>query len=1316
MTWRSWLRSLFARPVTRTIRNAPARRPTVEALEDRLVLTTNVTVNTVAELRTAISNANVDTDDWVITLNPGTYTLTGNALDNANREGDLDINKPTGSLALNGAGAGPADTLIDGDFSDRVFHVLNGTVKFSNLTIQNGAANDDGTSADAEARGGGLLNDGGRVTLDNVVVQDNEAFGNRALVSDSPGHNGFGGGVANVGGTLTVLDSTITDNTAAGGSGDYGGPGDGLGGGLATRLGTVIVSRSLLSTNATFGGMNENVSDGSGDGVARGGGLYSENTDLTISDSTVSGNTAGGSFFAGRKAEGGGIHIQSSSTAPARIANSTIVRNSAAGCPDPSSPTGGVGNSFGGGVFSGGEASPVVVSTIVAENTVAGSTVKGPDVFGTFTSASHNLIGIGDGSTGFTNNTGGAPSDPTYEQVGTTDTPLDPVLGDLAFNGGPTQTHALLPGSPALHTGSNPDGLATDQRGSGFTRIRGGTVDIGAFEVQGAQNEPPTISHNQAALTVSEGSPASNSGTFDDAEGRDNVTLSASLGTVVKDDTTGTWSWSYTPPDNTSPTTVTITATDSGDLSASTTFTLSVNNVAPNITTFTVPPTAGEGSPVSLSAAATDPAGADDPLAFTWTITRPDSSTLTLTGASASFTPADNGSYTVSLTVSDGDGGSASQSGNIGVANVAPSIALSGAASVNEGAAYQLTLGAVTDPGQDTVSQYVVHWGDGSSDTYDTPGDKTHVYTGGGTYSISVDLVDEDGTHSNGAPLSVVVNAAPTDLALSHSSVAENQPAGTLVGTLSTTDLESGGTFRYALVSGAGDTDNASFTLDADGTLKTAAGFDFEARSSYSIRVRSTDASGLSVEKELTISVTDVNEAPELVAPSGGSGSQDAGPPAAPNSAAVPGTGVAPTTVGVFDGPAQYGDPPATWKLRHSASPGAPDITPFAYGSPTSIAVVGDWDGNGSFTIGVVDVVPNPYRPDGLNLLRWKVKNSNQAGAPDLTFLYGKQGDLPVVGDWDGDGTFTVGIFEPDTGVWKLKNTNQEGAPDYTFAYGQVGDVPVVGDWDGDGTTTVGVARPDPVSNTLTWYLRNANSPGAPDIAPFAYGARGDTPVPGDWDGDRITTVGVYEPAAAVWKLRNSNSPGAPDLSPFAYGSPDGLSQPVPGAYGAPGLLQAAGGAASLEAQAAPLSQQALDGAVQAALTRLHEAGASDAVLGRLGPAHAQVGDLPGAELGQAWPASGAVLLDGDAAGHGWFVDPTPLTDEEFDASGQALAGGPAAGRMDLLTAVLHELGHLAGLPDVSAATDPADLMGEQLGAGVRRTAVLDQVFARTPF
>ncbi len=141
---------------------------------------------------------------------------------------------------------------------------------------------------------------------------------------------------------------------------------------------------------------------------------------------------------------------------------------------------------------------------------------------------------------------------------------------------------------------------------------------------------------------------------------------------------------------------------------------------------------------------------------------------------------------------------------------------------------------------------------------------------------------------------------------------------------------------------------------------------------------------------------------------------------------------------------------------------------------------------------------------------------------------------------------------------------------------------------------------------------------------------------------------------------------------------------------------------------AAALTQEQLDAAAAAALGRL----GGDA----LPPVRFEVRDLGGDTLGLAFPADRTVWIDDDGAGNGWFVDLTPGQDEEFLGGAEgplsAAPGGPAAGRVDLLTAVLHGLGHLAGSPDVSAATDPADLMGDQLGAGVRLTAALDRVFA----
>jgi uncharacterized repeat protein (TIGR02543 family) len=111
--------------------------------------------------------------------------------------------------------------------------------------------------------------------------------------------------------------------------------------------------------------------------------------------------------------------------------------------------------------------------------------------------------------------------------------------------------------------------------------------------------------------------------------------------------------------------------------------------------------------------------------------------------------------------------------------------------------------------------------------------------------------------------ITVYSNIAPTDIALSSSSVAENEPVNTVVSTFNTTDPDTGDTFTYMLVPGTGDTDNSSFNINGS-SLRTSASFDYETKNSYSIRVRSTDQSSLWVEKQFTITVTNVNEAPVL--------------------------------------------------------------------------------------------------------------------------------------------------------------------------------------------------------------------------------------------------------------------------------------------------------------------------------------------------------------------------------------------------------------------------------------------------------------------
>lgn len=130
------------------------------------------------------------------------------------------------------------------------------------------------------------------------------------------------------------------------------------------------------------------------------------------------------------------------------------------------------------------------------------------------------------------------------------------------------------------------------------------------------------------------------------------------------------------------------------------------------------------------------------------------------------------------------------------------------------------------------------------------------------TYSIRVRTTDCSGMWCEKAftlPITNI-NEPPTDIALSSADVVENEPSGTTVGDFSTSDPDADNTFTYALADGEGGSDNASFIIDGS-TLKTAVPFDYEAKNSYSVRVRSTDQDGLSVEKTFVITVTDVSPA-----------------------------------------------------------------------------------------------------------------------------------------------------------------------------------------------------------------------------------------------------------------------------------------------------------------------------------------------------------------------------------------------------------------------------------------------------------------------
>jgi serine protease len=239
------------------------------------------------------------------------------------------------------------------------------------------------------------------------------------------------------------------------------------------------------------------------------------------------------------------------------------------------------------------------------------------------------------------------------------------------------------------------------------------------------------------------------------------------------------------------------------------------------------------------------------------------------------------------------------------------------------------------------------------------------------------------------------------------------------------------------------------------------------------------------------------------------------------DAAAAVNASVARDSIGLFD-PASR-----TFYLRVNNEGGDANYA-FTFGAAGDVPIVGDWNGDGVDTVGV-------YRPSTGDFF---LRNSNAPGAPDVSFVFGAGGAVPLAGDWNGDGVDTVGIYVPATGTFFLKNTNAAGPADivFTFGPGGAGVVPLVGDWNGDGTDTVGLY----VAATGTFFLKNSNAAGPADVAfTFGPGGAGWTPIVGDWNNTGSKKIGVYNSATGTFFLRNSNSSG-PANTAFAFG-PAGL-------------------------------------------------------------------------------------------------------------------------------------------------------------------------------
>jgi CSLREA domain-containing protein len=449
-------------------------------------------------LRAAIQQANATPGADVINFNvTGTITLAA-ALPNLSS--DITISGPGASLLTVRRNAS--------DFYS--FTVAAGaTAGISGLTISGG-----GGGIVSPFQGGGVMNNSGTLNLTNCALSGNVGVGvaningGKLNVTNCAVNGNAGLGIYNSSSTANVVSSTVSGNSSNGG----------FGAGIDNFSGLLKITGSTISGNTNNGGAAGGIMNNigstavienstvSGNTAGAGAGLYNNGT-LTLTNVTVSGNTA--NVF--RNDGGGGIDNGGTLS----LTNCTVVGNTAAG--------------GGGGIFGGSVTN--FRNTIVAGNTSTAGI--GHDLHGTFNSQDYNLIGNAASAT--INGT------TTHNITG-----QDAKLGPLADNGGPTRTHALLAGSPALDAGSNAlagdangNNLLTDQRGAGRVGGAALVVDIGAYEFHAALEDFTARATNEDtpllfSFSVGDGGPgvASVTATSDNQALIPDANISANGGSV----------------------------------------------------------------------------------------------------------------------------------------------------------------------------------------------------------------------------------------------------------------------------------------------------------------------------------------------------------------------------------------------------------------------------------------------------------------------------------------------------------------------------------------------------------------------------------------------------------------------------------------------------------------------------------------------------------------------------------------------------------------------------------------------------------------